>query len=244
MAEAEAPGTGTPSAVKQLTIAGQTVELPAEQADLILREMNARDGRHGAELQRIRRDYEILRAQYEEPVDTAPPVAGPALPPESLIIDNPKEWQRQYDSYMDTKLQTTMQATVQALREEQQTRESAIAQEHNLQGRWQDETRRFYERHKDLVGHEDFVDTVYRRNYAEHQHLKASDALDKIADLTRNRLNEIRTAGRAQRPTALETSWRRGPESTGDMAPEAPESGGLTRAVRAQQLRMRGIKSA
>lgn len=149
---------------------------PAEKE---LKSLRARLDKQDEELQQLRRHQ-------------APPAPAPAPPREIDIFEGIDE-----ELFRDPK--GTLQKIVQAT-EDRVTRKltTQYQRDRGTQKFWED----FYQKHSDLKGDHDLVEVTLNSNLAEMASMPAVKAMDRLAELTRDRILRYAGGNRAKAPKA------------------------------------------
>lgn len=188
----------------------RTVNVPEDVAELYQRELNARDGRHGAELQQLRGQVEQLQAAMQEPDDNHDTYTGPREPDPDLLLTNPDEFVRQNSEYQAALINAAGAALEQRHQEDLHQLKTQIDRDRQ----WQSITDRFYEKYPAFKtpNRAKIVNLVYQENKQELAPLSIEEGLDRIAELASAFMVEVAEAGKEEagkrRTPTLESSRR------------------------------------
>lgn len=210
-ADANAP------AEREVLLDGRTFKAPKDIADAFTREINRRDGSHGAELQGLRE--RLARVEGRQEASTAQPAGaekheGPPIPDPEDMIENPAKYQEQ----LTTRMRWESEQTVQGLTSRYEEAEAAKVQETERRAAWKSHVDQFYAKpeNKVLVGNEDIVDLMLKTHAAELAPLSVEDGFSRLSELAKSRLARVTGSapeikGRmTPKPPTLEGSSRRG----------------------------------
>jgi hypothetical protein len=200
---------------RTITLDGRTYRAPKDIADAFTREINRRDGTHGAELQRVRERLTRLETARTSAAGGEKPETKPELPkaPDpDLAIENPAEHQRQLIAHLEAK----EDARREELRVEYEQAEAAKAQETARKAAWQTHCDRFYALPENTIlrDNRDIVDAVMAQNMDSLASLSVEDGFKELGRLAKERLSRItgqapEIKARTPKPPVLEGSTRR-----------------------------------
>lgn len=243
----ETPSPEAPSR-RTVTIGGQTIELDAEQAELVQRAADRLAGTFGQRLEEERRSaQEMIRAaiQRPEPQPQRPVATDVPLPDPDLMLPNPAQWQDGFARAIDARLArhrdeytALVQAAAETIKEDFSRRE-ADREFQRLHDSLRDGMYTKYAKDLDPAKHGAFVQAVYDESYNDVKDLPADQAIDRVGAIAVEKLRALRgepeggNAGRPASPALL--SSRRG---TGRSTPQAPERKTLSDRIMERQDRL------
>jgi len=176
----------------------------------------------------LRREMDALRRDNESLRRAIPPAApAPAPEPEAepdwetLIFQDPKEALRLHGERI-------REQTKRELRGEYQ-------QEQGTQRFWEE----FYREHSDLSDDHDLVSSTMNKHIAEIANLPVSEAMDRLADLTRQRIVKYSKRGGESRRTRAIAEGSNAPTPRAAAVPETNVTT-LSSLIKARRAKRRG----
>lgn len=216
---------------REVLLDGRSYKAPKDIADAFTREINRRDGTHGAELQSMRERVARLEGRAEGSTaqpDGAKKDEGPPEPDPELMIENPAEYQRQLKAH----LAFERQQDIAGLSTRYEEAEAQKEQETARRAAWKSHVDSFYAKpeNKVLIGNEDIVDLMLQKHAAELAPLSVEDGFARLSELAKSRLGRVTGSapeikGRlTPKPPTLEGSSRRGAAASPAAKDEGPQS--------------------
>lgn len=235
-ADTPTPESATPQApqLARINIGGAAFEVPSEVADAFRREVNRRDGEHGARLQQLQERLARLEEDRQPPPQSQPDTLQP--PDDRLALEDPVEHARRLREYNEALVHRTALALEQRRYEEAQQR----AAEGQREAAWNSAVQQFYRTHPELKGAEDVVDAVWRTNYSNLKDLPVKEGFEELARLSAERLVGLTEHGKkvASKRATLESGSTARPKAKPEPAAEDP--GSMSRFIRERQALRRG----
>jgi hypothetical protein len=185
---------------RSINLGGQSVELDAEQADLVQRAFDRLAGQFGSRLEEVRREaLDTVRVVAQRPESRPAPTAPTAvpLPDPDLLLPNPAQWQEGFARAFDARLSHARQELTALVQAATETIQEDIAQREanrELQSIHNGLRDQMFEQYEDLdpVKHGAFVQAVYEEVYDSIKHLPADQAFDHLGRIATARLKELR----------------------------------------------------
>lgn len=190
--------------VVKLTVGGREVEVSSETAEAIRREMDARAGRYGSELQQLREQIARLEGvtsaqvkKVEKDEDIEPPDPE-LLNPASEKFD-PASYHEQMLAYQEALVVGVTQRL-----EERRTKATETTQQQQADAqKWTAYVAAFYESAPELADKRDIVTAVYRANFETLKALPSdADVYRELRRLTHARIEKLAPAAKPAAPKA------------------------------------------
>jgi len=215
----------------RINIGGTAFDVPADVADAFRREVNRRDGEHGARLQQLQE--RLARLEEDRTEDSRPAQESAQLQPpdDRLALEDPVEHARKQREYNEALVHRTALALEQRRYEEAQQRQ----QESQRESAWNSAVQQFYRGHPELKGAEDVVDAVWRNNYNTLKDLPVKDGFEELARLSADRLVGLTEHGKkvASKRVTLEAGSTTRPKA--QPKPEEQQAGSMSAFIRERQ---------
>jgi hypothetical protein len=178
------------------------------------------------EVDSLKRDNDNLRRAIPPSAPREPEPDEEEPDWDQLLFANPKEALRQYGERVATQVKNELRTEYQ--------------QANNTQTFWKE----FYDAHSDLADDHDLVESTMNKHLSEIANIPANEAMDRLADLTRQRIRGFLKRGGETRRSGRAVVEGGSPPQTKQAAPEQGNITTLKDLITARRAKRRGASAA